>query len=77
MIKKGYAVIIQNTKYNGQEHGSVISGPVVTQFFQRCGFNETELITSCTAEVMCYFYISTYHNKLSGPRTALKALNGF
>lgn len=43
VIKKGYAVIIQNMKYKGNELCSPISNVVVSEFFKRCGFeNNTE-----------------------------------
>jgi len=56
VIKKGYAVIIQNTAYNKQEFSTIIGSVEVSQFFEQCGF-KTELCTDFTAQVMCTFYL--------------------
>ena len=54
VIKNGCALIIQNAKYNGEEHdGLAISSTVVDSFLEHCGF-KTHLRTDVSAEVVTY-----------------------
>jgi len=64
VIKKGYAVIIQNTDYKEYSPGSVISGVVMSEFFRSAGF-ETQLPTKTKAQVLCYFYLQHTHKGCS------------
>ena len=68
VVKNGYALIVHNTSYAGEEPGSHISGAVVSQFFDQSGF-KTELFCKCTAEVMSYFYLTAVN--MSHSRTLL------
>jgi len=66
VIKKGYAVIIQNMKYKGNELCSPISNVVVSEFFKRCGFeNNTETWQDLREQVMFYFCQPTLTTKHS------------
>ena len=58
VVKNGYALIIHNSWYAGEEHGSHISSLVVSQFFDRSGF-KTELYNNHMAAVMSYFYLTS------------------
>jgi len=54
VIERGYAVIIQNERYERKDIGSSISGTVMDMFFRDSGFT-TVLHTNFTAEVVIYF----------------------
>jgi len=54
VIQNGYALVIHNSKYNGQEFVSNMSSMLVIQFFERFGC-KTDLCGDFTAEVMCHY----------------------
>jgi len=58
VVKNGYALIIHNAWYAGEEHGSHINSLVVSEFLERCGF-KSALYNNHTAEVMSYCYLTT------------------
>lgn len=64
MIKKGYAVVIQNTEYCEKAYASPVNSFVVVQFFKKCGF-ETDIVTNNSAQVMFCRYslaVTAKHN---------------
>ena len=54
VIKNGYALIIQNSRYKTKDIGSSISSIVMDDFFRDNGF-KTHLCTEATAAVMICF----------------------